>query len=90
MASSARTVRAVWENYGALHSHFIQASQDIKRESKERSKYTGLAKRLSAEIFLLSLGLMFDALQELSELSLRLQNRNIEIFTAHHEIVRQC
>ncbi|XP_025190416.1 E3 SUMO-protein ligase KIAA1586-like [Melanaphis sacchari] len=35
VASSFRTVRAVWNNYVALHKHFQESSTDNKRDGKE-------------------------------------------------------
>jgi len=73
VASSVRTVRAVWESYPALHKHFRDASSDSERSARERSMYSGLADRMSTKEFVQNLALMFDALTELSELSLDLQ-----------------
>jgi hypothetical protein len=37
VASSFRTISAVWNNYVALHKHFQKSSIDNKRDGKERS-----------------------------------------------------
>uniref|UniRef100_A0A8C9X006 HAT C-terminal dimerisation domain-containing protein n=1 Tax=Sander lucioperca TaxID=283035 RepID=A0A8C9X006_SANLU len=74
VASSLRTVEAMWRSYPALHGHFT---------------YNGLAKRLSSHAFVCNLGFMYDALQELSELSLELQKRECNIIMAHKAICRQ-
>lgn len=79
VASSLRTVEAVWRNYPALHRYFTEAVQDPTRDSTTRESYNGLAKHLSSHVFLTNLGLMYDALQELSELSLELQKRECNI-----------
>ena len=70
VASSVRTVRAVWQSFQELYQHFTSALQDTKRDSKVKLMYSGLAKRLSSSCFVLNLALMFDALEELAELSL--------------------
>jgi len=89
VASSLRTVRAVWQSFPALYSHFKLASTDALREGRERSKYSGLAKRLSSKQFVQNLGLMFDALTELADLSLEVQKRSITLPVAHRAIGRQ-
>ena len=89
VALSLRAVEAVWKSYPALHRHFTQAAQDSTRGSTTRETYNGLAKRLSSHSFVTNLGLMYDALQELSELSLELQKRECNIMMSHKAISRQ-
>ncbi|KAK5647935.1 hypothetical protein RI129_002827 [Pyrocoelia pectoralis] len=89
VASSFRTVKAVWKNYAALYKHFEHASNDNLRQSLERAKYSGLKERLTETAFVLNLGLLFDALSELSYLSLELQKRGETIPKAHKLITRQ-
>lgn len=89
VASSLRTVQAVWESFPALHSHFKEASTDVLRTDTERRKYSGLATRLSSKQFVQNLGLMFDALTELADLSLEVQRRSVTIPVAHRAICRQ-
>ncbi|KAK7162494.1 hypothetical protein R3I93_006722 [Phoxinus phoxinus] len=89
VASSLRTVEAVWRSYPALHRHFTHAAEDSARESATRESYNGMAKRLSSHAFVYNLGLMYDALQELSELSLELQKQQCNIIMAHKAICRQ-
>lgn len=55
-ASSEKTLKAVWNNYVALYKHFTIASNNIKRESKERARYTGLSRILTAVEFVTSPG----------------------------------
>lgn len=43
---------------------------------------------LTSTGFLLNLGILHDALQELSDLSLQLQNRDISLTSAHTKIER--
>jgi hypothetical protein len=89
VASSLRTVQAVWQSYPALFSHFTKASLDVQRDDRDRRKYSGLATRLSSQQFVQNLGIMFDALTELAELSLEVQKRSITIPVAHRAICRQ-
>lgn len=73
VTSSFRTVEAVWKNFPALYKHFETASEDPSRDSKTKQSYSGLAMRISSHAFVNNLGIMCDALQELSELSVELQ-----------------
>jgi hypothetical protein len=77
VASSFHSVSAVWHDYEALMCHFTNAKDDCSRDNKNRSMYEGLLKKITTVEFVLDLGLMCDALQELSELSLELQKHNI-------------
>jgi hypothetical protein len=56
VASSEKTLKAVWNNYVPLFDHFSKAANDIKRDSKERSKYMGLKRILSSVEFVTNLG----------------------------------
>ncbi|XP_060767543.1 E3 SUMO-protein ligase KIAA1586-like [Neoarius graeffei] len=89
VASSLRTVEAVWRNYPALYRHFTQAAQDPTRDGATQESYNGLAKRLTSHPFVNNLGVMYDALQELSELSLELQKRDCNIIMSYKAICRQ-
>ena len=86
VASSFRSVSAVWENYEALVEHFDQAKQDTSRDQKERCMYQGLQRKITSTEFVLDLALMCDALQELSELSLELQDRSVDLHSANQKI----
>lgn len=86
VASSFRTVSAVWQDYEALVLHFRQAQEDGRRSKTDRSLYEGLLKKITSSAFVLDLGLMCDALQELSELSLDLQERHINLYNADKKI----
>ena len=70
VASSYRTVSAVWRSYRGLCEHFERVSLDKKRDGKERQKFKGLHQRLSSKEFLCDLAIMYDVLLELSQLSL--------------------
>ncbi|XP_065675613.1 E3 SUMO-protein ligase KIAA1586-like [Hydra vulgaris] len=86
VSSSFRSVFAVWENYEALVKHFEEAMVDPTRDKNKKSTYAGLKKKITSTEFLMDLGLMCDALQELSELSLDLQERNIDLYKANQKI----
>ena len=66
VASSFRTVTAVWRSYEALYKHFTQKADDTSLDSKERSKFAGLGKKFTNPIFVKYLGLVMDALEELT------------------------
>ena len=51
-----------------------------------RNGTDGLKRKITSTEFLLDLGLMCDALQELSELSLDLQDRNMDLYNANKKI----
>lgn len=86
VSSSYNTVFAVWQNYEALVSHFEVARVDKSRDKKEQCMYDGLHRKITSTNFVLDLGLMLDALQELSELSLDLQERNMDMYKANIKI----
>ena len=81
VASSYRTVKAVWQQY--------PASVDPKRNPTERAVFRGLSSRLCRATFVLNLGLMFDALEELSDFSLSLQDRSMTFDRADASLSRQ-
>ncbi|XP_069476319.1 E3 SUMO-protein ligase KIAA1586-like [Ambystoma mexicanum] len=89
VASSYRTVQAVWNCFPALCKHIEEAAKDLSRPTRDRSKYDGLLKKLTSNSFVKDLGLMCDALQELKDLSLALQSRDITIVDAHRLLVGQ-
>ncbi|XP_054834515.1 E3 SUMO-protein ligase KIAA1586-like isoform X2 [Eublepharis macularius] len=86
VASSYRTVLAVWQDYEALVLHFEKGRSEDGRDRKEKSTYEGLHRKITSVEFVLDLGLICDALQELSKLSLDLQGRNIDLYKAHCKI----
>jgi hypothetical protein len=89
VASSCRAVKAVWDSYSALSTHFSQAQEDTTRDSKERAEYQGLYKLLTSTQFVMNMGTMYDALRELSELSLELQKREMTLPDANSAISRK-
>jgi len=86
VASSFRSVSAVWENYDALVEHFQQAKQCPSRDQKDRYTYDGLLRKITSTEFVLDLALMCDALQELAGLSLDLQDRKLDLYVANQKI----
>jgi hypothetical protein len=68
--------------------HFTIAKDDSSRDKKDRSMYEGLLKKITIAEFVLYLGLMCDALQELSEVSLELQKCSINLYGANNKIKR--
>ena len=81
-------MKAVWQSYQVLHAHFKEKSGDMTSDSKERAKFLGFMRKYESAVFLKNLALMFDALEELSDLSLALQKANICLAIAHRSISR--
>ncbi|XP_014353043.1 E3 SUMO-protein ligase KIAA1586-like [Latimeria chalumnae] len=79
VASSFRTVRAVWKSFRALCKHFQTAAGDTKCDGRDCNKYRELYERLRSTEFLCDLGLLYDVLQELSALSLELQKQSMTL-----------
>lgn len=90
VASSMRTVRAVWESFDALAAHFEAVSQDRSRSQTERVTFEGLHDYLTSVDFVTSMALMLDVLSELSFLSTSLQANNITIYQAHKKLTMTC
>ncbi|KAJ8405555.1 hypothetical protein AAFF_G00315350 [Aldrovandia affinis] len=88
VTSSFRSVKAVWRSYEALNRHFENAAGDQRRNSKERQTYRGLAHRMQSKEFLCDLGLMFDALSELANLSQQLQAHSVTLLRANQLLKR--
>lgn len=88
VASSQSTVKAVWNNYEALFKHFSYASTDTCRDSRERAKYNGLKNILTSNNFVHNLGVLYDALIELSDLSIQLQKRDMTLPAAYKSVQR--
>lgn len=81
-----RSVKAIWRNYEALYLHFDKCSLDDSRSFKEKATFKGLKQKITSAGFVLNLGLLYDALTELSDLSLELQKRCIKLPEAHYLI----
>lgn len=86
VASSRLAVKAVWQNYTCLYNHFLQAANDPERDSKDKATYLGLVNTLSSTSFVHNLALMYDALEELADLSLQLQTSSLNLVQAHSDI----
>ena len=89
VASSERTVRAVWNNFAALHHHLNEAATDVCRDDQEKSTYRGLTTKLTSYEFVTNLAIMYDALEELADLSRALQRRETNIINAHRMVSRE-
>lgn len=90
VASSHRSVKAVWTSYPALCAHFIQSSTDyVTMDSKERSQYKGMANKMQSPVFLKNVAIMLDALEELRDLSESLQGESMSLPRAYKLIKRQ-
>ena len=59
---------------------------DPTRDKNDKSTYDGMKRKITSTEFLLDLGLMCDTIQELSELSLDLQDRNMDLYKANKKI----
>ena len=81
VASSFRTVTAVWSNFEALAAHFRAGCDPASSQYDKTlaSKYAGLRRKLCSPQFVSDLAVMHDALDELSTLSEQLQNRTTTI-----------
>ncbi|KAF3834417.1 hypothetical protein F7725_025621 [Dissostichus mawsoni] len=79
VASSFKTVKAVWKDFPALALHFKTSSENASRNDLERQKYKGLLKHLTNSGFVEDLAVMKDILRELQSLSLKLQRREMTL-----------
>ena len=89
VASSLRTVVAVWKQYEALYNHLAEAASDTSRTQRERAQYAGLKTKISTNEFVLNLGVLRDALDELADVSLQLQKEDMTLPRAHALVSRQ-
>ena len=74
--------------YYPLHCHLTKGSEDPSITSSEKQTFKGLATKLASSSFVLNLETMYDCLEELSSLSLDLQERKITLPRAHALIFR--
>lgn len=79
-ASSLRSVKAVWRSFPALVDHFSKYSH--------KPKFSGLLSTITCPAFVQNLAVMFDALEEISLLSLSLQKQDLS-FVAAHKLIKQ-
>jgi hypothetical protein len=78
LASSFWTASAVSDNYEALVQHFKEAKNNPMGDKKAKCIYVDLVRNIRSIIFILDLRVMSDTLQELLELSLDLQECNMD------------
>ena len=64
VASSFRTVKAIWNLYYPLYCHLIKASEDASRNSSEKQTFKGLAMKLASSSFVVNLATMYDCLED--------------------------
>lgn len=86
VASSYRSVHAIWKSYASLVEHFEYCSKDASRNGRERAKCNGICQKLKKWIFVAELAIIQDALEVLQSLSLFLQERTASVLTADVEI----
>jgi hypothetical protein len=79
VASSFKSVRAIWRDFPALHQQLCRAAVDPLRSSTEKAKFSGLCKKLTSVSFIHDLAIMKDVLRELSSVSLKLQQQKISV-----------
>ena len=82
-------MKAVWKSYEALYRHFRSKVDDATLDTKEKAKFARMTRKLENPNFIQNLGLMYDALEELSDLSLALQRADITLPAATKLITRQ-
>lgn len=86
VASSFRSVCAIWQSYPALVGHFHLCSTDSYRNARERVKCGGMHKKLSKWFFVCELAIIKDALEPIKSLSLYFQTREASVITADAQI----
>ena len=79
----------MWKSYTALHEYFCEKAIDASCDGKEKSKFAGMVRKLDNSTFVKNLVLMYEALEELPDLSLALQKSDINLPTAHRLVSRQ-
>ncbi|KAK3910136.1 E3 SUMO-protein ligase KIAA1586 [Frankliniella fusca] len=80
VASSFQTIKSVWTAHRPSFVYFNTEADELEsRDSVQRATMRGIAKRLQSTQFVLDLGLLYDVLEELSNLSLQLQRRDMTL-----------
>jgi len=89
LMSSFSAVNAIWKDLAPLQSHMVSLSKDSTTSAKDRAKFLGLHKKLQTWKVVAELGLLWDALHELSRFSLHLQHRDTTVLTVgdHLEVL---
>jgi hypothetical protein len=80
--STFNSLRALLNDFAALHAHFTLLSVNGSRAAKESSKCKGLANKMSSWIFVAQLCMLKDALRSLKNLSLFFQNNDANLINA--------
>lgn len=89
VASSHRSLLAVWKSYAALHKH--STDSDSAKSPKHKATYLGMKNVLESKQFAHSLAVMLDALSAVSELSQALQKESCSLAKAYqlmHRTIR--
>ncbi len=71
----------------ALHAHFVKlSSPESDRSGKEKSKYSGVAKKLQSWFVVAEACMLKDALRSLKQLSLYMQGDGASVLDAHMHV----
>ena len=79
VATSFRTVSAVWQNFEFLCNRFENASKCKMRSKTDQVMLKGLSKQIISKHFVTNLALLYDVLCEISIIFLALQKRDVTI-----------
>ena len=86
LMSSFNAVNALWKNLSPLQEHMSKLTNESTLNGREKSKYSGLHRKLQNWLVIAELALMVDSLQVLSQFSLHLQHRDTTILTVGDRI----
>lgn len=86
VASSYRSLLAVWKSYPALHMH--ARDSDSAQTSKHKATYNGILSVLESPQFVHNLAVMLDALESVSNLSKILQGEYCSLGMAYKNVTR--
>ena len=81
LMSKYNAVNGIWRDLAPLQSHMAFLSKDVSTSAKDRSKFSGLQRKLQSWMVVAELGLLRDALRELSRFSLQLQHQDTTVLT---------
>ena len=77
-------MKTVWRSYEALYRHFSSKLEDpITLTRKRNQNLGGMKRKLENPHFIQNFGLLYDALEELADLSLALQKADITLPAAN-------
>lgn len=82
--SSFQAVKALWRDFPALCKHLGDSA--LSGSGRDKAKFSGLLKKMTAFMFIAELALLKDCLRELKSLSLFLQSRNAQITECYTRI----